>query len=143
MGKITFHTRPEISRLVIVDSESQAEDMLTLKDLDGKPFPVFPDTQLNTRTGTILIPNEICQVDVSWPYLSELIADKHDITHVFCFIINFRGHRRYPANTAKITFKGQDLPDNVQISRAFYKVKPYSVPHCQCHNCWTYEHPVK
>ena len=35
--------------------------MLTLKDLDGKPFPVSPDTQLNTRTGTVLIPNEIIQ----------------------------------------------------------------------------------
>ena len=77
MGRETFHTRPDKSHLVIVDSESEAEAMLTLKDLDGKPFPVSPDTQLNTRTGTVLIPNEICPDGFSWsdcsPELIELI----------------------------------------------------------------------
>ena len=49
-------------RLVIVDSESEAEAMLTLNDLDGQSIPVFSDTQLNTET--VLIPNEICLVHV-------------------------------------------------------------------------------
>ena len=38
--------RPERYRLVIVNSESQAPAMLTLKDLDGKSFLVSPDTKL-------------------------------------------------------------------------------------------------
>ena len=78
MERVTYHTRPDRSCLVIVDSESETEAMLTLKDLDGKPFLVCPDTQLNTRTGTVLIPNEICPDGVSWsdcsPDLSEMIA---------------------------------------------------------------------
>ena len=83
--------------------------MLTLKDLDGKPFPVCPDTRLNTPTGTVLIPNEICPDGVSWsdcsPDLSKLIADEHDITHVFCFTIIPRGRRKHPVNIARIVFK--------------------------------------
>ena len=46
---------------------------------------------------------------------SELIADKHDIAHVSCFTINPCGSRRFPANITKITFEGEDLPDNVNI----------------------------
>ena len=56
MGQVTFLTRPDRSCLVIVDLESQAEAMLTLKNLDGKPFPVSSDSQLNTPTDTVLIP---------------------------------------------------------------------------------------
>ena len=41
-GKV--NTRPDKSYLLIIDLESQAEAMLTLKNLDGKPFPVFPNT---------------------------------------------------------------------------------------------------
>ena len=108
------HTRPDKSRLVIVDSEFEAEAMLTLKDFDEKPFPVSPDIQLNTP-GTILFPNEICPDGVSWsdcsPDLSELIADEHDITHVSCFTINPHGHCKHPVNIARIVFKGQYLPD--------------------------------
>ena len=63
--------------------------MLTLKELDGKPFPVSSDTQLNTHTGTVLIPHEICPVGVSWPDYStelfELIADNHDFAHVLLY----------------------------------------------------------
>ena len=39
---------------------------LTLKDVKGKSFPVSSDTKLNTCTGTILIPHEICPVGISW-----------------------------------------------------------------------------
>ena len=96
--------------------------MLTLKGFEGKPFLVFPDIQLNTRTGTVLISDEICSGSISWPDCSsdifELIAEEHDITHTSCFIINPRGHRWYPANFAKLTFKGQDLPDSVYICDA-------------------------
>ena len=50
MGRITFHTQPDRSRLiVIVDTESQVEAMLTVKDLDRKPFPVSSVIQLNTH----------------------------------------------------------------------------------------------
>ena len=133
MGRVTFHTRPDRSRLVIVDTESQAEAMLTLKTLDRKPFPVSSDTQFKTRTGTVLIPSEICPMGVSLPDCSfdllELIADKHDTVHVSCFTINPRGCRRYSANIAKTTFKGQDLPDSVYIGGTFCKVKPYIPPH--------------
>ena len=38
VGRVIFLTRPDRSRLVVVDSKSQAETMLTLKDLGGKPF---------------------------------------------------------------------------------------------------------
>ena len=97
--------------------------MLTLKDLDEKPFPVSSDTQLNTCTGTVLIPHEICTVSISWldcsSDLIELIADEHDIAHVSCFTVNLRGHHKYPANIAKITFKGQDLPDSVRLNLTF------------------------
>ena len=112
VGRITFHTRSDSSHLVIVALESQAKAMLTLKYLDGKPFPVFPDTQLNAYTGTALIHHKICLVVVNWSDCSselfELIADKHDIAHVSYFTINPRGCHKYSAN---ITFKGQDLPD--------------------------------
>ena len=37
------------------------------------------------------------------------------------FTINPRGHRKYTENIAKITNKGQDLPDSVYIG----KIKPY------------------
>ena len=36
----------------------------------------------------------------------ELIADEHDNAQVSCFIINACGHHKYPANIAKIIFKG-------------------------------------
>ena len=56
--------------------------MLTLKDLERKHFPMLPDIQLNTYTGTMLISLEICPVGVTWPkYYSDLfklIADEHD-----------------------------------------------------------------
>ena len=94
---------------------------------------MFPDTQLNTCTGTVLIPNEIWPDGISWsdcsPELTELIADEHDITHVSCFTINSRGHRKHPVNIARIAFEGQDLPDRVYIGGTFYKVKPYISPH--------------
>ena len=81
---------------------------------DGKPLPVSPDTQLSTHTNTILIPNEIYPVGVSWPNcysdIFELIADDHDIVHVSYFIIK---PRKYPAYIAKITFKRQGLPDTI------------------------------
>ena len=67
VGRVTFLTRLDRSRLVIVDSESRAEILLTLKDLNGKPFPVSSDTQLNTHTSTVLIPHEIFPVGVTWP----------------------------------------------------------------------------
>ena len=44
------------------------------------------DTQLNTRIANVLIPHEICPVGITWPdcsYDFELIADEHDIGHVF------------------------------------------------------------
>ena len=62
VGRVTIHTRLDKSHLLIVDSESQAEAMSILKDLDRKPFLVFPDTQLNTCTCIVHIPNEICPV---------------------------------------------------------------------------------
>ena len=72
--------------LFIVDTESQAEAMLTLKDFDGKPFPMSSDTQFNTRIGTIVIPHEICTVGISRPDCStdlfELIVDELDIACV-------------------------------------------------------------
>ena len=110
--------------------------MITLKDLDGKPFSVSSDTQLDICIGTLLIPNEICPDGISWfdgsPDLSELIADEHDIAHVSCFTINPRGCRKHPVNIARIAFKRQDLPDWVYIGLAFYKVKPYTLPAHQC-----------
>ena len=42
--RVTFHTRPDRPHLVIVDTESQTEAMLTVKHLDEKPLPV---SQLN------------------------------------------------------------------------------------------------
>ena len=91
VGRVTFHTRPDRSRLFIVDTESQAEAILTLKDHDWKPFPVSSDTQLNTRTGTVLIPPEIYPVSINWPACSsdllELIADEHKIAHVSCLLL--------------------------------------------------------
>ena len=109
MGKVTFHTWPDKSCIVIVNSESKVEAMLTLKDLDWKPFPVSHDAQLYTHTGIVLIPNEICSDGVSWcdcsTDLFELIADKHDIAHVSCFTINPCGHRKHPVNIAIIAFK--------------------------------------
>ena len=70
MGRVTFLTWPNRSHLVIVDTQSQAEALLILKDLDWKTFWVSSDTQLNNRTGTVLIPHEIYQVGISWPYCS-------------------------------------------------------------------------
>ena len=62
------------------------------------------DTELNTRIGTILIPNEICPDGVSWPDgssdLLKVIAYEHDIAHVSYFAINPCGHRKYPINIA-------------------------------------------
>ena len=67
--------------------------MLTLKNLEGKPFPVYPDTQVNIHTGTVLISHEICPVGVSWSDCSsdllKLIADKHYIAHISFFTITF------------------------------------------------------
>ena len=77
-----------------------------------------PDTQLNTPTGTVPIPNEICP-DSDCSDLSELIADKHDIAYVSCFTINPRGRRKHPVNITRIAFKGQDLPDRVYIGGTF------------------------
>ena len=77
-------------------------------------FSVSSDAYLNTRTGTVCILCEICPVGISWPdytELFELIADEHNIAHMSCFIINPHGCQKYPANIAKISLKGQDLPD--------------------------------
>ena len=57
-----------MSHLVIVDSESQDEAMFTLKDLDGKPYRVSPDTQLNTCIGAVLLPHEIFPYFLSFLY---------------------------------------------------------------------------
>ena len=106
--------------------------MLTLKDLKKKIFPVSPDTQLNTRTGTVLILHEICPMNISWPDCSsdlfDLIADEHDISDLSCFVINTRGCRKYPTNIAKVIIKVQDLPDNVYTWAVFCKVEPYIHP---------------
>ena len=121
--------------------------MLTLKDLDEKPFPVSPDNQLNTRTGTVLIPNEIWPDGISLPDCSsapfELIANEHDIAHVSCFTINPHGCHKYPINIAGIAFKGQDLPDSVYIGGTFCKMKTYIPLPCQCQNCWRFRHQAK
>ena len=58
------------SHLVFVASEFQAQAILTLKGLEGKPFLVSPDTQLNTYT--VLIFHKICPVGVS---LSDCSSD--------------------------------------------------------------------
>ena len=42
VGKVTFLKQPDRYRLVIVDSKPQAEAMLTLKDLNGKPCLISP-----------------------------------------------------------------------------------------------------
>ena len=109
--------------------------MLILKDLDGKSFPVSSDIQLNTRTGTVLIPHEVCPVDVNWPdcssVLFELIADEHDIAHAYCFTVNPHGQCKYLANIATGTFKGQDLPDHVYTGKASCKVKVPPPRQCQ------------
>ena len=90
--RLTFHTRPDSHCLDIVDTQSQAEAMFTLKDLDGKPLPVSSDSQLNIHTGTILIPHKICLVGIRGPHCSsdlfELVADEHDIAPVSCFTVN-------------------------------------------------------
>ena len=80
---------------VIVDSESQAQTMLILKDLGGKRITVSPAIQLVPFS----YPMEYAQWASVGPTIlltSELIADKHDITHVSYF-----------------TFKGQNPPDSV------------------------------
>ena len=71
--KDNFLTQPDRFCLIIIDSESQAQAMLTLKDLEGKPFPMSPDVQLNT----LLVP-------FSYPMklIIDLFVDEHDIAHV-------------------------------------------------------------
>ena len=113
--------------------------MFTLKDLNVKPSPVSPDTQLYTCTGSGLILNEICPVGVSWTESSsdlfEVIADEHDIAYVFHFTINPHDRHRYSANNAKITLKEKDIPDSVYIGGVFCKVKPYIPTPPSCQNC--------
>ena len=112
-------------------------------NLDGKPFPVSSDIQLNTRTGTVLIPNEVCPVGVSWPDCScDLLELIGDIVHVPCLTINLHGCCKYPANIARITFKVQHLPDSVYIHGAFCKVTSYILPPYQWQNCWRFGHPA-
>ena len=84
---------------------------------------------------TVLIHHKICPVGVSWPDCSsdlfELIADEHDIIQVSCSTVNPHGCCKFPANIAKIRFKGQDHPDIVYIGRVFCNVKwssPKAVP---------------
>ena len=43
MKNVIFLTRRDRSHLAIVNIESQIQAMLTLKDLDGKPFLEFLD----------------------------------------------------------------------------------------------------
>ena len=56
--------------------------------------------------------------------LFELIADEHDIAHVSCFTVNPCDCCKYPANIAKITFKGQDL-GSACTGGTFCKAKLY------------------
>ena len=133
VGRVTFHTRPDRSCLVIYPQRPWWE--------------TIPSVSWYLRTGTVLIHNEIWPDSVSWcdcsPHLSELIADQHDITHVSCFTINPRGRHEHPVNIATIAFKWQDLPDSVYIGGAFYRIKPYFPPLLQCQNCWRFRHPAK
>ena len=128
MGRVTYHIRSDRSRLVIVDSESQAEAMFTLKDLDEKPTLVLVPFSFPMKSA------QTASVGLTVLLTFELIADEHDIARVSYFTINPHGGCKYPVNIAKITFKGQDLPDSIYIGGAFCKIKPYISPPHQCQN---------
>ena len=106
-----------------------------------KPFAVTANTQMNTRTGTILIPNETCPVGISWPDCScdlfELIAEEHNTTHVSYFTTNLRGKCCKNYSQRDMIFQ------TVYIGGALYKVKPYLPPTSQCQNYWRFRHPSK
>ena len=63
VGKVSFKTRDDRSRLVRVDTERQAKAMLQLTDLNGTSINAQPDENLNTCTGTISLSPKTCPVD--------------------------------------------------------------------------------
>ncbi|KAG0715110.1 Ubiquitin-associated domain-containing protein 2 [Chionoecetes opilio] len=98
VGMVTFRTRADWSRLVVVDTEATA--LLDLKDLDGNPFYITPDITLNTCTGTVSIHPHSCPVDdKEWSDcaspLLDLWAEIYDAVAVYCYTIPPRGCQRY------------------------------------------------
>ena len=148
VGRVTFHTRQDRSRLVIVGDAIQSQKMHNLKDLQGNPIPAVPDVHLNTTIGTVAVPQHVCPMgNTPWNQcssdLQDLLSDHHAITSVHCYTIPPRGRRKYPTNIAKIAFKSQTLPLEVYIGGALLKVQPYIPPPRQCQNCWRFGHLAK
>ena len=147
VGKPTFQTRPDGSRLVRAETEAQAKALHNLLDLDSKPFPISSDTLLNTCTGTVAVPPYSCPTDSDWPScandLLDLLRDEYDAVSVTCYILPARGKRTRPTNIAKISFKRHELPDAVYIGGEHLRVKPYRPPPRQCQKCYRFGHPAK
>ena len=147
VGKVSFRSRPDRSRLITVTSENQAKALAKLTDLYGNPILAEPHPTLNTCTGTVSISPENCPIyDKDWSDCGEdLLAclTDYDATTVQCYSIPPRGHRKKPTNIAKITFRRHDLPFNVYIGGESLPVRPYQPPPRQCQNCWRLGHPAK
>lgn len=59
------------------------------------------------------------------------------------FVNGERLNEWVPANTVKVTFRGQDVPDEVTFGYSVRKVKPDVPRVIQCNKCLRYGHPVK
>ena len=53
VGRVSFYTRRDRSRLVTVRSETESIALSNLTDHSGNPIPAEPRPTLNTCTGTV------------------------------------------------------------------------------------------
>ena len=84
--RVTFLTLLDRSRLVFVDSESQAQAMLILKDL--YQCPLILNSTLVLVLFSYLITSDLWVTVGPTALLTfELIPDDHDIVHVSCFTV--------------------------------------------------------
>ena len=140
VGKVLFQTRPDCSRLVRVESETQSQAIANLLAPSGDPFCATPDDRLNACTDTVSISPQDCPIDDKvWSDchtdLLNLLSE-YDAVNVRCYTLFPRGRQENPTNVARISFKRHELPTHVYIGGVMLPIWPYVPPPCQCRNCW-------
>lgn len=111
----------------------------TLKDNNLKAF--IPSSHIQ-KIGII----RNIEMDLSKEELMASIVTKNNIKVIDCFRFNRYDKtekKAYPTATVKVTFRGQKLPEEVEIYGVKIKVQQFVFKVTQCFNCYMFGHTSK
>ena len=139
---LTFRQIRKDEWLIETTTKKQSESYQSLTNLEGINVVVRKHDQLNSITGTVVLPQSLDQDGLPDRHvlLSSLQIRGYDCTDVEVFEIPNKKNPERKLRIAKIKFDGQNLPQYIKIEGTRREVRPFIPKPLQCRNCSRFGH---